>query len=362
MKTMKAVVKTEAGRGKAHTDLRDVPVPEPRTGEALVKVAAASICGTDRHIYNWDPSMAKSVKTPRVYGHEFCGHIAAFGPGTHPLNLKEGDYVSAEMHVVCGTCYQCKTGRGHICANTVILGVHDGGCFAEYVRIPVTNIIPLDASLSPTIGSFLDALGNAVHTLQPVQVSGQDVLILGYGPIGAMCASLCEFLGARTILISEIDPKGIATARQWIQAKNIGRKAHVIDVKGKSLEEQARSVTAICPEGIDTVLEISGAEAAINMAARVIKRGGEFSLLGIPGKDAVTFQDYTNDLIFKGITLHAIIGRRMYGTWFAMLSYLKGGLDVSHIPNAVYPGLDHFHEGMERFESHDALKVVFTLG
>ena len=361
MKKMAAVFKSGSGKGKEFTTVRETAVPEPREGEALVRVAATSICGTDRHIYNWDPSMAKAVKPPRIYGHEFCGHVAAFGPHTPPLGLKEGDYVSAEMHVVCGTCSQCKTGRGHICANTVILGVHDDGCFAEYVRIPVTNIIPLDASLPPSIGSFLDALGNAVHTLQPVQIAGQDVLILGYGPIGAMCASLCEFLGARTILISEISPKGIAAAREWVRAKNVGRKTHVIDVKDKSIPEQADAVRAVCPEGIDTVLEISGAEEAINMAARVIKRGGEFSLLGIPGRDAVTFQDYTHDLIFKGVTLHAIIGRRMYGTWFTMLSYLKGGLDVSHVPNAVYSGLEHFHEGMERFEAHDALKVVFTL-
>jgi threonine 3-dehydrogenase len=362
MKKMKAVIKTGAGKGKAFTELREATVPEPREGEALVKVAATSICGTDRHIYNWDPSMAKSVKPPRIYGHEFCGHIESFGPRTTAPALKEGDYVSAEMHVVCGTCYQCRTGRGHICANTVILGVHDDGCFAEYVRVPVSNITKLDASLPPAIGSFLDALGNAVHTLQPVQVSGMDVLILGYGPIGAMCASLCEFLGARTIVITEISPKGIAAGEAWIRAKGLGHKTHLVPVKGMSIAEQAEAIRAICPEGIDTVLEISGAEAAINAAAKAVKRGGEFSLLGIPGADAVTFQDYTHDLIFKGVTLHAIAGRRMFSTWFAMLSYLKGGLDVSHIPNAVYPGLEHFHEGMERFEAHDALKVVFTLG
>ena len=361
MKSMLAVFKSGSGKGKAFTEVRETAVPEPREGEALIKVAATSICGTDRHIYNWDPSMAKSVKPPRIYGHEFCGHIAAFGPHTDPRGLAEGDYISAEMHVVCGACYQCKTGRGHICANTVILGVHDDGCFAEYVRIPVSNLIKLDASLPPAIGSFLDALGNAVHTLQPVQVAGQDVLILGYGPIGAMCASLCEFLGARTIIITEISPKGIAAARAWAAAKDLSHKTHIIDVKGHSVPEQAQAIRAVCPDGVDTVLEISGAEEAINAAARAVKRGGEFSLLGIPGKDTITFQDYTHDLIFKGVTLYAIAGRRMYSTWFAMLSYLKGGLDVSHIPNAVFPGLTRFHEGMERFETHDALKVVFSL-
>jgi threonine 3-dehydrogenase len=361
MKKMKAVFKTGEGKGRAFTELREATVPEPREGEVLVKVAATSICGTDRHIYNWDPSMAKAVKPPRIYGHEFCGHIEAFGPHTAAPALKEGDYVSAEMHLVCGTCYQCRTGRGHICANTVILGVHDDGCFAEFVRVPVSNITKLDASLPTAIGSFLDALGNAVHTLQPVQVAGMDVLILGYGPIGAMCASLCEFLGARTIVITEISPKGIAAAEEWIRSKNLGRKTHLVNVKGMSVVDQAQAIRAICPEGIDTVLEISGAEAAINAAAKAIKRGGEFSLLGIPGQSAITFQDYTNDLIFKGVTLYAIAGRRMFGTWYAMLSYLKGGLDVSHIPNAVYPGLDSFHVGMERFEAHDALKVVFKL-
>lgn len=361
MKSMLAVVKSGSGKGKEFTTLRETAVPEPREGEVLVKVTATSICGTDRHIYNWDPSMAKAVKPPRIYGHEFCGHVAAFGPHTRTMGLKEGDYVSAEMHVVCGTCYQCKTGRGHICANTVILGVHDNGCFADYVRIPTSNIIKLDTSLPPAIGSFLDALGNAVHTLQPVQISGQDVLILGYGPIGAMCASLCEFLGARTIVITEISAKGIAAAVDWVRAKRLENRVHVLDVRGKTVAEQVEAVLAVCPEGVDTVLEISGSEEAINTAARAVKRGGEFSLLGIPGGDTITFRDYTNDLIFKGVTLYAIAGRRMYSTWFTMLSYLKGGLDVTHIPNAVYAGLTHFYEGMERFNTHDALKVVFSL-
>jgi threonine 3-dehydrogenase len=361
MKTMKAVFKTGSGGGKAFTELREAPVPEPRAGEALVKVAATSICGTDRHIYNWDPSMAKAVRPPRIYGHEFCGHIAALGPGAETASLSEGDYVSAEMHVVCGACYQCRTGRGHICANTVILGIHDDGCFAEYVRVPVSNLIRLDASLPPAIGSFLDALGNAVHTCQPVQIAGMDVLVLGYGPIGAMCAALADYLGARTVVITEISPKGIAMAEQWIRAKGIGHRVKAVDVSGKGFEEQVEAVRAVCPEGVDTVLEISGAETAINVAARTIKRGGEFALLGIPGRDALTFHDYAHDIIFKGVSLHAIIGRRMYGTWYPMLSYLQGGLDVGHIPNAVYPGLDRFIEGMERFNAHDALKVVFTL-
>lgn len=362
MKTMKAVFKTGAGQGREFTEIRETPVPEPKPGEALIKVAATSICGTDRHIYNGDPSMARAVKPPRIYGHEFCGHIAAFGPGTPPAGFREGDYVSAEMHVVCGTCTQCRTGRGHICANTVILGIHDDGCFAEYVKVPVSNLIRLDPALPVTTGSFLDALGNAVHTCQPVQIAGMDVLVLGYGPIGAMCAALAEFLGARTVVITEISPKGIAAAEAWVRSKGFGNKVKVVDVSGRTFDEQVEAILAACPGGVDTVLEISGAEAAVNVAARVIRRGGEFALLGIPGREALTFHDYAHDIIFKGVSLHAIIGRRMYGTWYPMLSYLQGGLDVSHLPNAVYPGLDRFIEGMERFNAHDALKVVFTLG
>ncbi len=362
MKKMKAVLKINREEGKKGTEIGEAEIPEPCEGEVLIKVKATSICGTDRHIYKSDPSILKSLKIPVIYGHEFCGNIYSFGPSTKSNFFKEGDYVSAEMHKVCGFCFQCRTGRGHICENTKILGVHDNGCFAEFVKVPINNLVKLNENLKPEIASFLDALGNAVHTIYPVQISGKNVLILGYGPIGAMASSLCEFLKAKKVIITELSSEVISIAKNWIEKNNLKERVFVIDVKGKNLEEISKEILNICPEGIDTVLEISGAESALNLGLKVIRRGGEVSLLGIPSKDNINILDYTNDVIFKGINLYAIIGRRMFGTWYQMLDFLESGLELSHIPNKIYRGLENFFEGMEDFISHKALKVVFFIG
>lgn len=361
MKKMKAIFKVSKDEGKKGTEIREVKIPEPGEGEVLIKVKATSICGTDRHIYKSDPSILKSLKIPVIYGHEFCGHIYSFGPNTRSEFFKEGDYVSSEMHKVCGFCYQCRTGRGHICENTKILGVHEDGCFAEFVVVPLSNVVKLPENLKPEIASFLDALGNAVHTIQPVKISGKNILILGYGPIGAMAASLCEFLKAKRIFITEISEIGISLAQKWIKDRGLKDKVYIIGVKDKKEEEILKEIFNSCPEGIDTVLEISGAESAINLGLKVLRRGGEISLLGIPARSNVNISDYTHDIIFKGITLYSIIGRRMFETWYMMLDLLDSGLELKHIPNKVYKGLENFYEGMDDFISHKALKAVFML-
>ncbi len=361
MKKMKAVLKINKEAGEKGTEIGEVEIPEPKEGEVLIKVKATSICGTDRHIFKADPSILKDLKIPVIYGHEFCGNIFSFGPNTKSKSFKEGDYVSAEMHVVCGYCYQCRTGRGHICENTKILGIHEDGCFAEYVKVPLSNVVKLKENLKPEIASFLDALGNAVHTVQPVKILGKNILILGYGPIGAMCASISKFLKAKKILITEITEEGILTAKKWIKDENLEGKVYVIDVKNKNNDEIYKEIYEICPEGIDTVLEISGAESAINLGLKVLRRGGEISLLGIPAKSNINISDYTNDIIFKGITLYSIIGRRMFDTWFQMLDLIESGLKLSHIPNIIYNGFDNFYKAMDDFISHKALKVVFIL-
>lgn len=361
MKKMKAVLKVNRESDKQGTQIREVEIPKLEEGEVLIKVKATSICGTDRHIYKSDPSILKSLKIPVIYGHEFCGNIISFGKNTNSKFFKEGDYVSAEMHKVCGFCYQCRTGRGHICENTKILGVHENGCFAEYVKVPLNNLVKLNENLKPEIGSFLDALGNAVHTIQPVKISGKNVLILGYGPIGAMCASICEFLKAKKVIITEISEIAISLALKWIKEQKLEGKVSVLNVKEKENEQISKEILRICPEGIDTVLEISGSESAINLGLNLLRKGGEISLLGIPAKNSINIYDYTNDVIFKGITLYSIIGRRMFETWFQMLDFIESGLNLSHIPNKIYNGLENFFEGMEDFISHKALKAVFVL-
>lgn len=358
---MLGVVKVKPAPGREGTEVRDVPVPKPGRGEALIKVAATAICGTDRHIYNWDPTLQGVVKPPMVYGHEFCGHVVELGADPDHPKLSVGDYVSAEMHVTCGFCHQCRTGQGHICSNTKILGLHDTGCFAEFVKVPIRNIIRLDASIPPRIASFLDALGNAVHTLQPVNVVGKDVLVTGYGPIGAMSVSLAHHLGARKIVVTDVVSTALDHARKWAEEKGIGDRFLTLNPAETSQDEILSVLRDFCPHGLDVLLEMSGAPAAVNLGLKVLKNGAEVSLLGIPGKEEMTLTHYSRDVIFKGITLHAIIGRRMFDTWFTMIKLLHGGLDVEHVVSKVWDSLNDFHEGMDAFNRHEALKVVFKL-
>jgi threonine 3-dehydrogenase len=356
--TMKAIVKTGRGPGRPYTELREVPKPKPRSGEALIKVLATAVCGTDKHIYGWDPSIQGRVAPPRVYGHEFCGTVEALGPRPGRTDVKPGTYVSAEMHVVCGQCPQCRIGAGHICRKTKILGLDGEGCFAQWVVVPCSNLIPLNAEVvPPRIGAFLDALGNAVHTTQMVDLSGKSVFVTGYGPIGAMCAAIAEFQGATRVYVLEIAEGGIKAAKQWIRSKKL-RNITVFDAKRSSSEILTR-----CRDenngGVDVLLETAGAPPAINLGLAALKAGGYASLLGLPSRRDLLLENYSGDVVFKGITLQGIIGRRMYGTWDKMLPLLEAGLDVDFLVTHEYNGLSKFHEAMDLLEKRKAMKVVF---
>jgi threonine 3-dehydrogenase len=354
---MTAVVKTRAAPGPAATQIKTVPVPEPGQAEVLIRVLATSVCGSDKHIYQWDPSMAGMVQPPRIYGHEFCGEIVAFGPGGSRPHLAEGMYVSAEMHVTCGHCRPCLTGQRHICENTRILGVHGDGCFAQYVVVPAYNVVPLDRSVvPPRVGAFLDALGNAVHTTQVADLSGRSVAVLGYGPIGAMCAEIARFSGASHIAITEVNAHAAAHAREWARQEGL---SHVSVIDLARTKDPVGSLRQATGGGADVVLELSGAEASINLGLAAARRGAAISLLGLPREKAVTIRDYTNDFIFKGLTLHAVIGRRIFETWIKMLDLLKAGLEVEHLVTNEFEGLDAFHEAMALLEKREAMKVVF---
>ncbi|HKC26320.1 MAG TPA: alcohol dehydrogenase catalytic domain-containing protein [Thermoanaerobaculia bacterium] len=357
--TMRAVVKTGPGPGPAYTEVREVPVPEPGPGWVRLKVLATAVCGTDKHIYGWDPSIQGSVKPPRIYGHEFCGIVDAFGPKVERSDLSLGQYVSCEMHVVCGNCRPCRTGNGHVCVNTRILGLHGDGCFAQYVVVPASNIVPLDAAVAPPkIGAFLDALGNAVHTTQVVDLSGKSVAILGYGPIGAMCASIAEVSGAAHLFITDVTPQAVKNAETWARKRKL-KTVTVFDLSKTAPDEVVRRVGAACDGGVDVVLEIAGAEASVNLGLRLVRYGGFLSLLGLPrGKD-ITIHDYTKNVIFKGVTLQGIIGRRMYSTWYKMLDLLRAGLDVEYLVSKEYDSLEPFHEAMALLETRRAMKIVF---
>ena len=354
---MRAVVKTKAAPGPEATEIRKVPVPVPGQAEVLIRVLATAVCGTDKHIYQWDPSMAGAVEPPRIYGHEFCGEIVAFGPGGERPHLAQGQYVSAEMHVTCGHCRPCRTGQRHICENTRILGVHGDGCFAQYVAVPAFNVVPLDPDIvPPKVGAFLDALGNAVHTTQVADLSGKSVVVLGFGPIGAMCAEIARVSGASRIAITEVNAHAGEHARRWAKARGL-KNVTVLDLN--RTKDPAGSVRDATGGGADVVLELSGAESSINLGLAAARRGATISLLGLPREKAVTIRDYTNDLIFKGLTLHAIIGRRVFDTWIKMLDLLAAGLKVDDIVTNEFEGLEDFHEAMRLLENRTAMKVVF---
>jgi threonine 3-dehydrogenase len=354
---MTAVVKTKAAPGPGATEIRTVPVPRPGQAEVLIRVLATAVCGSDKHIYQWDPSMAGMVRVQRIYGHEFCGEIVAFGPGGKRPHLEEGQYVSAEMHVTCGYCRPCRTGQRHICEHTKILGVHGDGCFAEFVVVPAFNVVPLDRNVVPLkVGAFLDALGNAVHTTQVADLSGKSVAVLGYGPIGGMCAEIARVSGASHIAITEVNPEAAAHARRWAKSRGAAH-AHVIDLS--RTKDAAGSLRDALGGGADVVLELSGAEASINLGLAAARRGATISLLGLPRGKAVSIRDYTNDFVFKGLTLHAIVGRRIFDTWIKMLDLLRAGLEVEDLVTDEFDGFERFHEAMQLLEDRRAMKVVF---
>jgi threonine 3-dehydrogenase len=354
---MTAVVKTKAAPGPSATEVRQVPVPVPGQAEVLIRVLATAVCGSDKHIYQWDASMAGMVKPPRVYGHEFCGEIVAFGPGGKRPHLEQGQYVSAEMHVTCGACRPCRTGRRHICEKTKILGVHGDGCFAQYVVVPAFNVVPLDrAVIPPKVGAFLDALGNAVHTTQVADLSGKSVAVLGYGPIGAMCAEIARISGAARIAITEVNGLAAAHARKWAKARGL---SHVSVIELSRTKDPVGSLREATGGGADVVLELSGAESSINLGLEAARPGAVLSLLGIPRDKAVTIRDYTNALVFKGLTVHAIIGRRVFDTWIKMLDLFRAGLDVEDLVTNEFEGLEKFHSAMELLDDRRAMKVVF---
>ncbi|MGH9458656.1 MAG: alcohol dehydrogenase catalytic domain-containing protein [Thermoanaerobaculia bacterium] len=355
---MKAVVKIAPNEGPAGTEIRDVPRPVPGEGEVLIRVAATAICGTDKHIYHWDPSIRDRFETPRIYGHEFCGFIEELGPGLRRTDLAAGDYVSAEMHVVCGECPQCRAGNAHICQQTRILGLHGDGCFAEFVRVPASNVIRLDPRSVPIeVGAFLDALGNAVHTTQVVDLAGKSVAITGFGPIGAMAAAIAEHSGASMVVVTDISDHSLETARRWAAARKFSN-LHVFNVRTSDLADVRATMAAITSGGVDVVLEMSGSASAVNLGLDILRPGGFMSILGLPAGRSMKIDDYTRNVVFKGITIQGIIGRRMYDTWQRMLALLRSGLDVSWVVQAEYDSLDGFHDGIGHFDRHEALKVV----
>ncbi len=311
---MRALVKT---RPEAGIWLEEIPAPEVGHNDVLIRVRKTSICGTDLHIYNWDAWAQKTIPVPMAVGHEFCGEIIEIG--SEVAGYRPGDRVSAEGHITCGYCRNCRAGRRHLCRNSVGMGVHRPGCFAEYVSVPALNLFKLPASIDDEIAAILDPLGNATHTALSYDLVGEDVLITGAGPIGIMACAIARHVGARHIVVTDINDYRLQLAEEMgaTRAVNVAH-TELADIMGE-LGMQ---------EGFDVGMEMSGNADAFRSMLRTMHHGGKIALLGIPPAE---FQVDWNEIIFKGLEIRGIYGRQMFETWYKMASMLESGLDVSRI-------------------------------
>src|SRR5213082_2545805 len=307
--TMKALRKMQAARG---LQMDTVVVPLIGPTDVLVRVKTTSICGTDLHIYGWDRWSQGRIKPPVTLGHEFCGVVEHVGDEV--TAVRTGDFVSAEMHLNCGHCHQCRVGEAHICQNLRIIGIDQDGAFAEFVKIPASNIVKLDPSIPEHYGAILDPLGNAVHTVLAGAIAGRTVLVTGCGPIGLMSIAVAKASGSSTVFATETNQERRA------MAKKMG--ADVV-LNPKTVDAMKRILAETGGTGVDALLEMSGNPQAIQQGFEALRAGGRASLLGIPTENVPL--DLVNDLIFKGSTVQGIYGRRMYETWVQMTALLKAG-------------------------------------
>ena len=337
---MDALVKEAPGKGLT---LKRVPVPQPGIGEVQIKIHKTAICGTDVHIYNWDPWSQQHIRPPMVIGHEYVGEITALGPGVSDYSI--GDIVSGEGHIVCGHCRNCRAGNGQWCKFTRSVGVDRDGAFAEYLCIPETNVIRIPANIPEDIVSFFDAYGNATHTATMFDVVGEDVLITGAGPIGMMAVGICRQNGARRIIVTDVNQYRLDIAKQ------MGAHA-VVNLAHDKLEDAMREQGMV--EGFDVGLEMSGNGAALNQLLKSMRNGGKVALLGIAGPGTVI--DW-NDVIFKGLTLQGIYGRKMYETWYRLMAMIEAGLDLSPIITHRFHYTE-YEKGFEAMNSGHSGKVI----
>lgn len=341
---MQAVVKDKRAPGLTVTT---VPKPRAGRGEVLIAVRHAGVCGTDLHIADWDPWAQGRIHPPVVIGHEFAGEIVEVGEGVTGLSV--GQAVTAEGHIVCGHCLQCRTGNGHICKNTRIIGVDRNGAFAEFITMPTGNVLPLQ-SIPTEVGAIMDPMGNAFHTVLTATIPGSTVLVVGCGPIGCFAVGIARAAGAARVIASDINPKRLALAARM--------GAHV--TLNAATDDVAQVVTAETGgEGADVVCEMSGVPQALHQAFRCVRLGGRVQLLGIP-KGAVPI-DFANEIIFKGITVYGVIGRKMYETWHQMRRFLTTGLlDPRPVITHRFP-LARIDDALAAIRSGDAGKVILEI-
>lgn len=341
-KTMQALVKQHAAPGLW---LEEVPVPQIGINDVLIRILKTAICGTDIHIWDWNPWAQRTIPVPMVVGHEFVGRVAAVGSNVHDVEV--GEIVSGEGHLVCGRCRNCLAGRRHLCKATKGVGVNRPGCFAEYLSIPVTNVWHADPKIPLEIMAIFDPFGNATHTALAFEVLGEDVLITGAGPIGIMATAVAKHAGARYVVTTDLNPYRLELA------KRMGATL-AVNVKEKTLAQVQQELGM--KEGFDVGLEMSGSGQALRDMIANLCHGGKIALLGIPSADLAI--DW-NTVIFNMLTIKGIYGREMFETWYLMQSMIQTGLDISPVITHRF----HYTEFQQAFEimaSGNSGKVILT--
>jgi len=323
--------------------MREVDVPEVGPNDVLIKIKKTSICGTDLHIYNWNEWSQRTIKVPMVIGHEFVGEIVRLG--SHVGGWQIGERVSGEGHIVCGTCRNCLAGRRHYCPNTVGVGVNRDGAFAQYLSIPTTNVWRCAPEIPDDIISCFDPLGNATHTALQFDLIGEDVLITGAGPIGMMAAAICRHVGARNVVVSDLNDYRLDLAKKMGATR-------AVNAKKESLRDVMHELGM--REGFDVGLEMSGSRSALADMVDIMYNGGHIALLGLLEPGAMIDWD---KVIFHGLTLKGVYGRQMYETWYKMTTMLQSGLDISKVITHRFDARD-FEAGFEVMNSGRSGKVV----
>lgn len=340
-----AVIKEKRERGAV---VKEVDIPKVHPNEVLIEIQAASICGTDRHIYLWDTDFVRNkMKPPLVFGHECSGKVVEIGDNVGSVCV--GDYVSTETHIACGHCYQCRIGLPHICKNVQLIGVTVPGIFAKYAAVPATNIWKNDPKLPPEVAAAQEPLGNAVHTVFSGDVAGKTVAVFGCGPIGICAVALCNVVGAEEVFAVEKKEYRLKLAAK-MGAKN------VIDSSNTDPVEEIKKATH--GVGVDVFLEVAGGDGeALRQGLEVLRPGGRASILGIFTKPVTV--DFTKQIVEKAITVHGIYGRLMYETWYRTTSFLRSGkIELSKLITHRFNGLENFDEAMEPMLSGECGKIV----
>ena len=337
---MKALVKKSPEVG---IWMEDVPVPNCGTNDVKIKITHTALCGTDLHIYKWDDWAQRTLKLPLVTGHEFCGIVEEIGPGV--THFKEGDRVSGEGHITCGYCRNCRAGKRHICHKTVGVGIQRPGAFAEFLVIPESNVWPIHKDIPSEIAAFFDPFGNATHTALSFEMTGEDVLITGAGPIGVMAVAICKFVGARNIVITDINEYRLELAQKLVATK-------AINISKENIKDYYSELNIV--NGFDVGLEVSGNPSAFKDMLSHMYHGGNVALLGLlPESTQINW----DEIIFKGLNIKGIYGREMYETWYKMTQMLRSGLDISNVLTHRLP-VDDFQQAFEIMEKGQCGKIV----